>query len=86
MENNQTIIELYNIYLELGHEVFEEKIKIYLHNTIMSVVVLVLLTTLLLILRKTLSLGKFVLMNMTFLVPLLLRMKLIVSLMIQYAH
>ena len=32
MENNQTIIELYNIYLELGHEVFEEKFKIYLHN------------------------------------------------------
>ena len=32
MENNQTIIELYNIYLELGHEVFEEKIKFYLHN------------------------------------------------------
>ena len=32
MENNQTIIELYNIYLELGHEEFEEKIKFYLHN------------------------------------------------------
>ena len=32
MENNQTILELYNIYLELGHEVFEEKIKFYLHN------------------------------------------------------
>ena len=32
MENNQTIIELYNIYLELGHEVFEERIKFYLHN------------------------------------------------------
>jgi hypothetical protein len=32
MENNQTIIDLYNIYLELGHEVFEEKIRFYLHN------------------------------------------------------
>ena len=31
------MIELYNIYVELGHEVFEEKIKkpmeLYLHNT-----------------------------------------------------
>ena len=27
MENNKNIRELYNIYLELGHEVFEEKIK-----------------------------------------------------------
>ena len=37
MENNKNMRELYNIYLELGHEVFEEKIKkpmeIYLHNT-----------------------------------------------------
>ena len=33
MENNKTILELYNIYLELGHEVFEETIKFYLHNT-----------------------------------------------------
>ena len=32
MENKQTIIELYNIYLELGHEVFEKKIKFYLHE------------------------------------------------------
>ena len=35
MENNQKIRELYSIYLELGHEVFEEKIKkpmeLYLH-------------------------------------------------------
>ena len=27
MENNNKIIELYSIYLELGHDVFEEKIK-----------------------------------------------------------
>jgi hypothetical protein len=27
MENNSKIRELYSIYLELGHEVFEEKIK-----------------------------------------------------------
>src|SRR4051812_14192232 len=27
MENNKKIRELYSIYLELGHEVFEEKIK-----------------------------------------------------------
>jgi hypothetical protein len=27
MENNKNIRELYSIYLELGHEVFEEKIK-----------------------------------------------------------
>jgi hypothetical protein len=27
MENNNKIIELYSIYLELGHEVFEEKLK-----------------------------------------------------------
>ena len=32
MEKNQKNLELYNIYLELGHEVFEEKIKFYLHN------------------------------------------------------
>ena len=32
MENKDTIIELYNIYLELVHEVFEEKCKFYLHN------------------------------------------------------
>src|SRR5215216_358332 len=35
MENNRKIRELYSIYLELGHEVFEEKIKkpmeLYLH-------------------------------------------------------
>ena len=35
MENNNKIREIYNIYLELGHEVFEEKIKkpmeLYLH-------------------------------------------------------
>jgi hypothetical protein len=35
MENNNKIRELYSIYLELGHEVFQEKIKkpmeIYLH-------------------------------------------------------
>ena len=35
MENNKKIRELYNIYLELGHEVFEEKIQkpmeLYLH-------------------------------------------------------
>ena len=35
MENNKKIRELYSIYLELGHEVFEEKIKnpmeFYLH-------------------------------------------------------
>src|SRR4051812_20592545 len=39
MENNNKIMrELYELYLELGHEVFEEKIKkpmdlYYLHNT-----------------------------------------------------
>jgi Zn-dependent peptidase ImmA (M78 family) len=35
MENNNKIRELYSIYHELGHEVFEEKIKkpmkLYLH-------------------------------------------------------
>ena len=35
MESNKKIRELYSIYLELGHEVFEEKIKkpmeLYLH-------------------------------------------------------
>jgi hypothetical protein len=35
MENNKKVRELYSIYLELGHEVFEEKIKkpmeLYLH-------------------------------------------------------
>jgi hypothetical protein len=42
MENNNKIRELYSIYLELGHEVFEEKIKkcieLYLHanNNIIS--------------------------------------------------
>ena len=37
MENNNKIRELYSIYLELGHEVFEEKIKkpmeLYLHGS-----------------------------------------------------
>ena len=38
MENNNKMREIYNLYLELGHEVFEEKIKkpmelYYLHNT-----------------------------------------------------
>src|SRR4051812_33326666 len=42
MENNKNIMrELYELYLELGHEVFEEKIKKpmelhYLHNTHVS--------------------------------------------------
>ena len=35
MENNNKIRELYSLYLELGHEVFEEKIRkpmeLYLH-------------------------------------------------------
>ena len=37
MENNKNIRDLYSIYLELGHEVFEEKIKtpmeVCLHNS-----------------------------------------------------
>ena len=37
MENNKNMRELYEIYLELGHEVFEEKIKkpmeLYLHSS-----------------------------------------------------
>ena len=37
MENNKKMRELYELYLELGHEVFEEKIKKpmepYLQNT-----------------------------------------------------
>src|SRR4051812_10509597 len=36
MENNNKISDLYSIYLELGHEVFEENIKkpmeLYLHD------------------------------------------------------
>ena len=40
MENNKNIRYLYSIYLELGHEVFEVKIKkymeIYLHNNHVS--------------------------------------------------
>ena len=36
MENNNKIRELYKIYLEIGHDAFEEKIKkpmeLYLHN------------------------------------------------------
>src|ERR1044072_7383209 len=41
MENNKKMRELYEHYLELGHEVFEEKIKkpmelYYLHNTHVS--------------------------------------------------
>jgi hypothetical protein len=38
MENNNKIREIYSIYLELGHEVFEEKIKkpleLYLHSNV----------------------------------------------------
>ena len=30
MENNKNMREVYSIYLELGHEVFEEKIKKYM--------------------------------------------------------
>ena len=37
MENNKNIKEIYSIYLGLGHEVFEEKIKkpmeLYLHTS-----------------------------------------------------
>src|ERR1044071_4329059 len=42
MENNKNIMrEIYELYLELGHEVFEEKIKkpmelYYFHNTHVS--------------------------------------------------
>ena len=32
MENNKKIRELYEIYLELGHDVFEEKIKKHMEN------------------------------------------------------
>jgi hypothetical protein len=36
MENNKKLRDFYSIYLELGHEVFEEKIKksmeLYLHS------------------------------------------------------
>ena len=32
MENNNKIRELYEIYLELGHDVFEEKIKKAMEN------------------------------------------------------
>ena len=32
MENNKTIRELYEIYLELGHDAFEEKIKKPMEN------------------------------------------------------
>ena len=32
MENNNKIRELYEIYLELGHDVFEEKIKKPMEN------------------------------------------------------
>ena len=37
MENNKKIRDLYEIYLELGHDAFEEKIKkpmeVCLHNS-----------------------------------------------------
>ena len=34
MENNQKMRDLYELYLELGHEVFEEKIpmELYMHD------------------------------------------------------
>lgn len=49
MENNKKNRDLYEIYLELGHEVFEEKIKklmeLYLHNSGSNVISIIFLNT-----------------------------------------
>ena len=41
MENNKKIRELYKIYLEIGHDAFEEKIKKKLWNFICITIMLV---------------------------------------------
>src|SRR3954467_12918874 len=75
MENNNKIRELYSIYLELGHEVFEEKIKkpmeLYLHAS-SNVITMNSSNTIIvngMEIWKVLSLGILVLMSMIFLVP-----------------
>src|SRR3954468_11214582 len=82
MENNKNMRELYKLYLELGHDVFEEKLKnlwnFIICITIMMVVMLLVcfyLISILLMTWKALSLGMTRLMNMIFLVPQLLRRK-----------
>src|SRR4051812_22783148 len=84
MENNNKIRELYNIYLALGHEVFEEKIKKPMELCLQAdsiLLVSMLWTSLLLILWKSLSLGKLVLMSMIFLVPQARRRKFILMIL-----
>src|SRR4051812_4266423 len=85
MENNKKIRDLYSIYLELGHEMFEEKIKkpmaLYLHAN-SSVISMDSLDTFLLMLWKSLSLGKLVFMKMIFLVPQLWKIAILLLMII----
>src|ERR1041385_2945830 len=86
MENNKKIMrELYELYLELGHEVFEEKIKKpmelhYLHNTHVSSNVTS-MSSLILMICKTISLGMLRFMKMIFLAPQILMRKFILMIL-----
>jgi hypothetical protein len=72
MENNNKIRELYSIYPELGHEMFEEKIKkpmeLYLHAN-SNVISMNSLNTIIANAMEKSKLGKLVFMKMIFLVP-----------------
>jgi hypothetical protein len=72
MEKNKKIRELYSIYLELGHEVFEEKIKkpieLYLHAN-SNVISMNSLNTIIANAMEKSKIGEAGLMSMIFLVP-----------------
>src|SRR3954471_16004762 len=82
MENNNKIREIYSVYLEFGHEVFEDKIKkpmeLYLHAN-SNVISMNSLDT---IIANAISLGKLVLMKMIFLVPRLWKIAIVLLMMI----
>src|SRR3954465_13117696 len=86
MENINKIRELYSIYLELGHEVTEEKIKkkpmeLYLHAN-SNVISMNSLDTIIDNAMEKSKLGELVLMKMTFLVPQLWKIAIILLMMI----
>src|SRR4051812_19075793 len=85
MENNNKIRELYSIYLELGHEVFEEKIKkpmeLYLHAN-SNVISMNSLDTIVANSMECLSLGKLVFMKMIFFVPQLWKIAILLLMII----
>ena len=62
MENNKKIRELYKIYLEIGHDAFEEKIKkpmeLYLHSNSSNVISMNSLYTIIANVMENSKLGK----------------------------